>query len=173
MIEQTTLPWNTVGGYDFYEVVSVLQKSIRRGLEEDALFWAAELYLSGRQEHAWRRLRIIASEDVGLAAPSMVTDIQALYSAWKTNAEGENRLFFVQAVILLARSPKSRIVDNALMVYFEGPRPLREIPDYAILIENVRCLGRWLTPWVDICSDRGPKAESCLSRKTKLFGNGE
>lgn len=132
MDEQLPLPWNTLGGYDVYEVLSVLQKSIRRGLEEDALFWATELYLSGCREHVWRRLRIIASEDVGLAVPSMVTDIQALYNAWKISTEGENRLFFVHAVLLLARSPKSRIVDNALMVYFEGPRPLREIPDYAL-----------------------------------------
>jgi hypothetical protein len=27
-------PWPTVGGYDYFEVISALQKSIRRGLEE-------------------------------------------------------------------------------------------------------------------------------------------
>ena len=43
---QESFPWQTVGGYDFYEVLSALQKSIRRCLEEDALFWASELYLS-------------------------------------------------------------------------------------------------------------------------------
>ena len=45
-MDRTTFPWATVGGYDFYEVLSALQKTIKRGLRDDALFWATELYLS-------------------------------------------------------------------------------------------------------------------------------
>jgi len=33
----------TTRGYDIYELLSALQKDIRRGNEYEALFWAAEL----------------------------------------------------------------------------------------------------------------------------------
>jgi hypothetical protein len=33
-------PQKTIGGYNGYQVISALQKCIRRGLEQDALFWA-------------------------------------------------------------------------------------------------------------------------------------
>jgi len=49
-------PWPTIGRYDYYEVVSALQKTIRRGDRDSALFWATELYLSQYEAHAWRRL---------------------------------------------------------------------------------------------------------------------
>jgi len=37
----------TKHGFNLDEVVSVLQKSIRRGMEEESLFWAVELAESG------------------------------------------------------------------------------------------------------------------------------
>ena len=37
----------TVGGYLNSECTSAMQKCIRRGLEEEALFWATELDLAG------------------------------------------------------------------------------------------------------------------------------
>ncbi len=103
-------PWPTVGGYDLYEVLSALQKSIRRGLEEDALFWATELYLSDYADHAWNRLLVISSEDVGLAAPLgiRIKGLHGLYSRDKKSEE--SRLRFVDAVSALVRAPKSRIV---------------------------------------------------------------
>lgn len=129
---------NSAGGYKLGEVASALQKSIRRGEEDSALFWATELDLSGYSEYAWKRLRIITSEDIGLASPTLPAIIQALYSAWsdqrkkKDERHGPERLFLVHAVILLARSQKSRLVDHALIAYYEAPRPQREIPDWAL-----------------------------------------
>jgi hypothetical protein len=41
----------TPGGYLRGEVASALQKSIRRGLEREALHWATELELAGYDEH--------------------------------------------------------------------------------------------------------------------------
>ena len=57
----------TPGGYLMGEVASAMQKEIRRGHEREALFWATELDLAGYGDYVWKRLRIIASEDVGLA----------------------------------------------------------------------------------------------------------
>ncbi|WP_395753339.1 hypothetical protein [Prosthecobacter sp.] len=128
----------TPGGYRCGEVASALQKCIRRGLEEDALFWATELDLAGFGEYVWKRLRIITSEDVGLAAPGLAAEVRALYDNWldqrkkKDERHGPERLYLVHAVILLARAKKSRMVDHALIVHYEGTRCARDIPDYAL-----------------------------------------
>jgi replication-associated recombination protein RarA len=138
-------PWPTVGGYDYYEVVSALQKSIRRGLEEDALFWGTELYLSEYVGHAWNRLLIISSEDVGLAAPEVSVQVKTLRDLYKEDKKsGEARLYFIHAILALVRAPKSRLVDHALIVFFEGPREKRGIPDYALDIHTTqgRVMGR-------------------------------
>lgn len=132
-----TFPWPTIGGYDYYEVISALQKSIRRGLEPDALFWATELYLSNYAVHAWSRFRIIASEDIGPAANSVCLIIDTLHRTWqertkdKKNPCDDAKLYFIHAVLVLVRSPKSRTVDDCLHVSFND-RTHRDIPDYAL-----------------------------------------
>jgi replication-associated recombination protein RarA len=88
------------------------------------------LYLSDYDAHAWNRLLIISSEDVGLAAPLAtvtVKNLQDLYSRDKKS--GKSRLHFVHAILTLVRAPKSRIADHATIVFFEGTREPRELPD--------------------------------------------
>jgi replication-associated recombination protein RarA len=129
----------TVGGYRCEEVSSAMQKCIRRGLEEDALFWATELDLSGFGEYVWKRLKIIASEDIGLEEGSIrAVAVRALYDNWREQRKKDDtrhapeRLFLVHAVLALSRSFKSRVVDNALIVFYEGAREKRSIPDFAL-----------------------------------------
>jgi replication-associated recombination protein RarA len=111
----------TVGGYDGSEVVSALQKCVRRGQEKEALFWAVELYNSGYAEWCWKRLRIMSSEDVGLAERGISADIFALWSMFKEAAKNKEdkaepqRLFLTHAVFLLCRARKSRLIDWALI----------------------------------------------------------
>jgi replication-associated recombination protein RarA len=67
----------TAGGYPFYEVASALQKEIRRGREEEAMYWALEL--AGQyDDFLWRRLAIIASEDIGPADSTLAGLIETL-----------------------------------------------------------------------------------------------
>ena len=128
----------TLGGYQCGEVASALQKCIRRGLEDDALFWATELDLAGFGEYVWKRLRIIASEDVGPDSPPIAVEIRALYENWKDQRKKDDathapeRLFLVDAIMRLCRCPKSRAVDHALIIFYEGKRAPREIPDFAL-----------------------------------------
>jgi replication-associated recombination protein RarA len=128
----------TPGGYLAGEVASALQKEIRRGNEPAALFWATELDLGGFGEYVWKRLRIIASEDVGLADPLAALTVRSLYENWvqarkkKDDRQESWRLFTVHAVCLLARAKKSRMIDHALMATYEGKREHLEIPDYAL-----------------------------------------
>jgi replication-associated recombination protein RarA len=130
---------STVGGYKCEEVTSAMQKCIRRGTEEDALFWATELDLTGFGEYVWKRLRIIASEDVGLEDNSLAAiAVRALYDNWREQRKKDDtkhapeRLFLVHAVLALCRTFKSRIVDDALVVFYEGKRETRKIPDFAL-----------------------------------------
>src|SRR6478752_6344808 len=96
----------TVGDYSCEEVTSALQKCIRRGLEEDALFWATELDLSGFGEYVWKRLKIIASEDIGLEENSLAAiAVRALYENWLEQRKkadtrhAPERLFLVHAIL--------------------------------------------------------------------------
>lgn len=131
----------TIGGFRADEVTSALQKAISRGLEEESLFWASELDLSGWGGYAFRRLRLIASEDVGVADPYLPATIAALYDAWLevTKREkagrgvGNGALYLAHAVMLLARAPKSRAVDNAVnLMYSHRELVKRPIPDWAV-----------------------------------------
>jgi hypothetical protein len=130
----------TVGGYLCGEVASALQKSIRRGEEREALFWATELELSGFGAYVWKRLTIIASEDVGLAEPLLPVLVRTLQANWSEERkrqktpgfEGFFRVYLVHAVIALARARKSRLCDHALVVMYGQERPRPEIPDHAL-----------------------------------------
>lgn len=124
------------------DVSSALQKSIRRGNEGDALYFATELDLAGYGNYVWKRLRIIASEDVGLAEPMACVQVRALYENWLEQSKAEkredvkrfpSRIFLVHAVMLLCRARKSRAVDHATITHYLGDRDelRRAIPDYA------------------------------------------
>lgn len=129
----------TVNGHLLSEVVSALQKCIRRGLVDDALYWAVDMYLTGYDEYCWKRLRIMASEDVGPAEPDLPATIAALYATYtelkkkKDEAHAPQRLQLVHAVILLATARKNRVVDHALIYHFENHARLkRAVPDFAL-----------------------------------------
>ena len=68
-------------GYELYELLSAMQKEIRRGHEKQAFFFALEL--EGFMSKAlWNRLRVIASEDIGIANNNMAILINALNNAY-------------------------------------------------------------------------------------------
>lgn len=110
------LPWLiTKNKYNLDEVVSALQKSIRRGLEEDSLYWAMELAKSGYGQYLWRRLCVIVSEDIGLANPlapivinSLAENCKRCTKSWKD----PEMLPIAHAILYLCRSYKNREVDD-------------------------------------------------------------
>ncbi|WP_199249341.1 hypothetical protein [[Phormidium] sp. ETS-05] len=128
----------TANGYSFFEVSSAFQKAIRRGLEEEALYWGTELDKSGYGEYAWKRMRIIVSEDIGIAEPILPAQLWALYQMWvslrkkKDEQKSPERLFLIHGILLLVRAKKSRIIDHATITYYSSDLPRREIPDYAL-----------------------------------------
>lgn len=126
----------TSNGYYLDEVISALQKEIRRGNEYDAVYWAVELE-SFNSKALWNRLKVIASEDVGVAephAPLIVSALESMYDYSKEKKKEEYRMFFVNAVSILARAPKCRVADNLMITLFGDIKLGKrlEMPDYAI-----------------------------------------
>jgi len=154
----------TVGGYFNSDVTSAMQKCIRRGLEEEALFWATELDLAGYGAYVWKRLRIIASEDIGLADSNVAVQLRVLYENWieqrkkKEDYSLAERLFLIHAVLLCVRAKKSRIVDTALITMYESERPARDIPDFALDMHTIK--GRRLGRGVDHFFEEGAALEN-------------
>lgn len=134
---------NTKHGYDHYELLSALQKCVRRGLEYEAVHFAVELE-EFNPTMLWNRLKIIASEDIGPADPTMPLLVDLLQKQYLTEksklAESAYRLYLVNAVVCLCRSQKSRIVDDLQnIVYTEREQgKLPPIPDFALDMHTAR-----------------------------------
>lgn len=120
----------TPGGYRLDAVISAIQKSVRRGRREDAMWWASEADLAGYGAWAMRRCTVIASEDVGLAwreGPAVVRALGDSFAAARKKEKdrqgvGESVLFLLQAAALLAEAPKSRLIDDAAVVLYSHAR---------------------------------------------------
>lgn len=163
-------PPPTRRGYELPHVVSALQKAIRRGQEEAAVYWALEMDNSGFTAYAFRRLAVIASEDVGLAEPTMPAVIEALRSSWERERQhrkgARGGLFLVHATLALCRARKSRIVDNALISVGDD-RQRREVPDVALDVHTQR--GRQMgRGWGHFVEESGLLAD----RETGELGHG-
>ena len=99
-----------------------------------------ELDQAGYGAYFWKRLQIIASEDIGLADSNVCIQVRALYEDWveqRKNAPKERRnvagrIFLVHAILICARAKKSRMVDTALITMYVSERPQREVPDFAL-----------------------------------------
>lgn len=131
-----TWEMKTKHGYNFYEVASAFQKAIRRCDEKQAMFWAVELYESGYQKYAWKRMLIMSCEDCGLGEPTtnmIVFNLKQTYDYLVSLKERSlpEKLPFTQAVLQLVNSRKSRYVDLAISVYWQENSTKRyEMPDY-------------------------------------------
>lgn len=134
--------------YNDDEVKSAIQKTIRRGDEEGALFFALELAHEGKPSFGWLRnhLKIIAYEDIGIANPDVVLqvskavdDMDFLYES--NNEEWEMSLAYI--ILLLSRSKKSRITDH-FKIYVKrfwednSGKVKVEIPNYALDYHTTR-----------------------------------
>lgn len=139
-------------GTPYDQAVSGLQKMVRRGEEEDALFLAIGLFDSGYGLGLARRLPIIASEDVGLASPEVVAQVCTLCLTWitlkKQSKNEPDSLPLIFAVMLMCRAPKNREVDDACVVVRElvkrGEKTVNEVIEVhqALVIDSHTARGK-------------------------------
>ena len=134
-------PWartKTRNGLAADEVISALQKSIRKGKERAACEFAYEMYISSpdMEEKLWRRLQAISVEDIGMGNPQaaiLINSLNQMRRSFSYN-EPDRAMMFVHAIRYLCESTKDRSSDllkNIIIKKFAlGYVP--EIPDYAL-----------------------------------------
>lgn len=98
----------------YYDVISAFQKSIRGSDVNAALHYLARLIEAGDLEIIFRRMSVIAYEDIGLANPSMGPKVDACINACERLGLPEARIPLAVVVIELALSPKSNSAYMAL-----------------------------------------------------------
>lgn len=101
-----------------YDVISAFQKSIRGSDVDAALHYLARLIEAGDLDIIYRRMTVIAYEDIGLANPSIGPKVEAAINACERLGLPEGRIPLGNIVIELALSPKSNsghlALDNAI-----------------------------------------------------------
>lgn len=102
----------------YYDVISALQKSIRGSDVDAALHYLARLIVAEDLDIIFRRLSVIAYEDIGLANPSIGPRLNAVISACERLGLPEARIPLGEIVIEMALSPKSNSaymgINNAI-----------------------------------------------------------
>jgi len=101
-----------------YDVISAFQKSIRGSDVNAALHYLARLIEAGDLDIIYRRMTVIAYEDIGLANPLIGPKVEAAINACERLGLPEGRIPLGDIVIEMALSPKSNsghlALDNAL-----------------------------------------------------------
>ena len=137
-------PWvnvRTHNGFPADEVISALQKEIRRGNVENAALLAYEMLTTSAELEAklWSRLQVISVEDVGPGdwqAPVLINALYEIAQRFERSGYPPDRgLFAIHAVRYLATRTKDRSSDEMYnwiqhATAAEGVRPV--IPDYAL-----------------------------------------
>ncbi len=105
-------------GDGYYDVISAFQKSIRGSDVDAALHYLARLIEAEDLDIIYRRMSVIAYEDIGLANPIMGVKVDACINACERLGLPEARIPLANIVIELALSPKSNsaylALDNAI-----------------------------------------------------------
>jgi putative ATPase len=102
-------------GDNHFDVVSAFIKSMRGSDPDAALFWLGRMIHAGEDPRfIVRRMVIFASEDVGLADPQALSIAVAAALALEHVGLPEARFNLAEAVLYLARAPKSNSVMDAL-----------------------------------------------------------
>ncbi|XP_007452161.1 PREDICTED: ATPase WRNIP1 isoform X1 [Lipotes vexillifer] len=101
-------------GEEHYNCISALHKSMRGSDPSASLYWLGRMLEGGEDPlYVARRLVRFASEDVGLADPSALTQAVAAYQGCHFIGMPECEVLLAQCVVYLARAPKSIEVYSA------------------------------------------------------------
>ena len=101
-------------GDGYYDMLSAFQKSIRGSDVDASLHYLARLITIGDLDSIFRRMSVIAYEDIGLANPSIGPKVMAAIDAAKLVGLPEARIPLGTIVTEMALSPKSNTAHIAL-----------------------------------------------------------
>jgi putative ATPase len=133
-IQQRAVLYDKQGDAHF-DTISAFIKSVRGSDPDAALYWLARMVYAGEDPRfIFRRLLILAGEDVGMADPHAIAIVNACAQTFDRVGMPEGRYPLAQATLYLATAAKS----NSVMGFFDAlstveqeregdvPSPLRD-----------------------------------------------
>ncbi len=112
-----------------YDTISAFIKSVRASDPDAAIYWLARMLEAGEDPlFIARRLVILASEDIGMAAPQALTVAVAAQQAVHFIGLPEGRIPLAEATVYLATCPKSNASYMALNRATEDVQNTRNEP---------------------------------------------
>lgn len=113
-ISNKTIFFADKNGDGHYDLLSAFQKSIRGSDVDASLYYLARLIESGDFDSIYRRMSVIAYEDIGLANPSIGPKVDAAIHACERLGMPEARIPLSVVIVEMALSPKSNSAHVAL-----------------------------------------------------------
>ncbi len=113
-IEDKPVLYTDKDGNGHYELLSAFQKSIRGSDVNASIYYLALLLEIGDLDSIFRRMTVIAYEDIGLANPGLGPKVHAAIEAVKMIGIDEGRIPLANVVIEMALSPKSNSAYTAI-----------------------------------------------------------
>ncbi len=100
-----------------YDTISAFIKSLRGSDPDAALYWMAKMVYAGEDPRfIFRRMAILAGEDVGLADPNAAVVVASCWELYERVGMPEGRFHLAQAALYLATCPKS----NSAFAFFDA-----------------------------------------------------
>jgi putative ATPase len=100
-----------------FDTISAFIKSLRGSDPDAALYWMAKMVYAGEDPRfIFRRMAILASEDVGLADPNAAVVVAGCWDLYERVGMPEGRFPLAQAALYLATCPKS----NSALAFFDA-----------------------------------------------------
>jgi putative ATPase len=129
-IQRRALLYDRDGDYHF-DTISAFIKSVRGSDPDAALYWLAKMVRAGEDpKFIFRRMIILASEDVGIADPLALSVVISCAQAFERIGFPEGNFPLAHACLYLATAPKS----NTTMAYFDALKEVEredaEVPNH-------------------------------------------
>ncbi len=100
-----------------YDTISAFIKSLRGSDPDAALYWMAKMIYAGEDPRfIFRRMAILASEDVGLADPNAAVVVAGCWELYERVGMPEGRFHLAQAALYLSTCKKS----NSTLAFFDA-----------------------------------------------------
>jgi putative ATPase len=115
-IQRRAVLYDKDGDYH-YDTISAFIKSLRGSDPDAALYWMAKMVYAGEDPRfIFRRMLILAGEDIGLADPNALRVVIACAEAFDRIGLPEGQFHLAEAALYLATAPKS----NSALGYFDA-----------------------------------------------------
>jgi hypothetical protein len=161
--ETTFRQEKSYNGYGTSDLKSWLQKSIRRGKVDDAIWAAVELYTLPKQSivtNLFNRLRIISMEDIGVANPEAVAYTAKILQSLENDKQKPQLPVNENGVKKIAR----------LAAYLAQSKHLRLASDYKAVFMTPYIRDELKVLFSDIYTKKHDEAYSFESKDAKVLG---